>query len=231
MRLEGERNFAAGQEVVWSLLHDPISVKQLLPGCDILTIVSSDEYRGSLSIRIGQVVEQYDGSLRLTPIVPGRSFSFHAEGLNPDGAVTVTGRVNLHADGPESTRLVYEADFSVDGRPAMVADRMLLTTARSFARRSLDALQRQVEIRTRTYTTTTAQPIPSLRPLSSAGDVEKNMIRQRIMAVLSVLLALLVWRAVSRRRNALPLTGADAQPTTPPLVAIPHHPSPSRVDA
>ena len=226
MRVDGERTFAAGQEVLWSLLHDPISLKQLLPGCESLTAAPADEYRGTLSIRIGQIVEQYEGTLRLEPIVPGRSYSFHAGGRNPDGAVNVAGRVTLHPEGPETTRLAYEADFAVEGRPALVSDRMLVTTARSFARRSLDALQHQVEIRTRTYTTTTAPPAHPLPPAPSTEDIERLVIRRRVMAVLSVLLALLIWRNISRRgaRDSQPAPAAS------PLAIIPNQATPSRVD-
>lgn len=235
MRVEGEQTYAAGREVIWSLLYDPITLKQLVPGCDSLELVSSDEYRGRLSIRVGQMVEQFSGTLRLEQMVPGHSFTFQAEGQNPDGAVNASGRISLHSDGVEMTRLAYEAEFAATGRPAQVSERLLLTTARSFARRSLEALQRQVDIRTRTYTTTTAKPERTLSPSSTTDDLDRLVIRRRVMAVLSFLLVLLVWRSIGRRRMPL-VSGQAAEGLDPtPDVMLSrvsnHSTDPLRVDS
>lgn len=203
MRVEGEQSYAAGREVIWSLLIDPITLKQLLPGCDSLEVVSSDEYHGRLSIRVGQIAEQFSGTLRLEQMIPGHSFTFRAEGQNPDGAVNASGRISLHSEGVEMTRLAYEADFGATGRPAQVSERLLLTTARSFARRCLEALHHQVDIRTRTYTTTTDRPERTLAPSVNTDDPGHLVIRRRVMGVLSILLLLLVWRSIDRRRTPL----------------------------
>ncbi|MCA9865668.1 MAG: hypothetical protein KC410_04195 [Anaerolineales bacterium] len=201
MNIAGQQTYAAGREVLWALLHDPVVLPHLLPGCQSLVATSTDQYHGAITIRIGQVMETLEGDLLLEPGAPPRSFSFHAEGRNPDGALRCRGRIALQAEGPDATTLTYEAEFETDGRPAQVSSRMHQTIAQSFARRSLEALQKQVDIRTRVYTTTTdRQPAPSTS--LSMPAVERLVMRRRAVAVVVMALSLLLVRKRLDRRRA-----------------------------
>lgn len=201
MKIAGQQTYAAGREILWALLHDPVILPRLLPGCQSLEVTSTDQFRGTIAIRIGQVMETFEGDLVLEQVAPPRSFSFYAQGRNPDGALRCRGRISLQAEGPDSTTLVYEAEFDADGRPAQVSSRMHQTIAQSFARRSLEALQKQADIRTRVYTTTTErQPPPDAG--RSTADVERLVLRRRLVAVLVMALSLLFVRARLNRRQA-----------------------------
>ncbi len=203
MKIAGQQTFAAGREILWSLLHDPVILPRLLPGCRSLQVTSVDQFHGTLALRIGQVTETFEGDLILEQLAPPRSFSFHAAGLNPDGALSCRGRISLQAEGPDSTTLAYEVEFDVDGRPAQVSPRMRRTIAQSFARRSLEALHQQVDIRTRVYTTTTERrPAPVGDAGRSTAAVERLVMRRRLVAVLVMALSLLLVRARLHRRQA-----------------------------
>ena len=205
MKIAGEQTYAASREILWALLHDPVILPRLLPGCQFLEVTSTDQFHGTIAIRIGQVIETFEGDLGLEQLAPPQGFSFHAEGQNTDGGLRCWGRISLQAEGPDSTTLVYEAEFDVDGRPAQVSSRMHRTVAQSFARRSLEALQKQVDIRTRVYTTTTErQPAPVIDAGLSTAAVEQLVIRRRLMAVVMMVLSLLwVLARLDRRRVRL----------------------------
>lgn len=203
MKIAGQQTYAAGREILWALLHDPVILPRLLPGCQSLEVTSTDQFRGTIAVRIGQVMETFEGGLVLEQLTPPRSFSFHAEGQNPDGALRCRGRISLQAEGPDSTTLAYEAEYDVDGRPAQVSSRMHRTIAQAFARRSLEALQKQVDIRTRVYTTTTERrPAPVLDAGVSTAAVDRLVLRRRLAAVLVMALSLLFVRARLNRRQA-----------------------------
>lgn len=198
MKIEGQRTFAANREVLWSLLHDPYVLKRCWPGCESLEAIGSDEYRAVLEIRIGQVIERFDGTLHLEHVVPYQGYRFVADGQNSDGSIVVRGRIVLEEAAGGGTTLSYETDVNVSGRPATVSSRRLITTARAFARCSLDALEKEAAVRTRVYTTTTAEPDETFTP--SAGAVRHMVQRRRwLMLVLTLLGALVLWRRLERR--------------------------------
>lgn len=201
MKIEGQQTYPATKEVVWSLLHDPLTLEKLIPGCRSIEVVAPDEFRLTVDVRIGQVLEHLEGTLRFDSLVPGHSYGFIAEGGNGDGAINCHGSVRLENLGPELMTLAYEADIDATGRPATVSTRMLQTTARSFARRSLEALQHQVDIRTRVYTTNTSVEA-DVRHTQPAEDLDRLVIRRRLLVVLAVLVAALFLRQRADRQQA-----------------------------
>jgi hypothetical protein len=115
--------------------------------------------------------------------------------------------VLLSDEGSDHTALAYEADIEVSGRPAQLTQRMLQTTARSFARRSFEALQEQVDDRTHAHATPTgAAPAAWGRGAaraSSSRALDRLVFRRRLILAALVLLAVLFFRqrATTRRKR------------------------------
>ena len=203
MRIEGQQTYVTGQEVLWSLLHDPDTLARVLPGCEALEALGPHEFRGTFSIRLGQMVETFTGNLSLERSIPWQSYHFVARGKNPEGVIACRGRVILRDEGQEQTTLAYEAEIEVSGRPAQLTERMLQTTARSFVRRSLDVLQQQVDIRSRVHTTS-AWGEGATRSAQSSHALDRLIFRRRLISAALVLLAtLFLWRRASNRRERL----------------------------
>ena len=203
MKIEGHQTYAANREMLWSLLHDPDALARILPGCESLEARGPHEFQGTFAVRVGQMVEHFSGSLSLEQSVPLESYEFIARGNNPDGAIACRGRVLLSDEGPDHTTLAYEADIEVSGRPAQLTQRMLQTTARSFARRSLEGLQQQIDARTRGYTPAVKSDGVT-RGASSPLALERLVLRRRLILIALVLLAaLFFWRRAGNRRERL----------------------------
>ena len=149
MKLAGRHTFAAGREVVWGVLYDPVVLADILPGAESFEAVASNEYRVTLPLRVAQVVDRFAGTLWLERVVPFTGFDFRADGESPDGLANAHGRVYLEDAAEGGTSLCYEAEIAVGGRLSSVSGRLLETTARAFARRCLEGLERQVDMRTR----------------------------------------------------------------------------------
>ena len=207
MKIEGHQTYAANREILWSLLHDPDALARLLPGCESLEAHGPHEFQGTFAVRVGQMVEHFSGSLSLEQSVPLESYEFIARGNNPDGAITCRGRVLLSDEGPDHTTLAYEADIEVSGRPAQLTQRMLQTTARSFARRSFEALQEQVDGPAHAHTTpmvaATAAWGRGAARASSSRALDRLVFRRRLILAALVLLAVLFFRqrAATRRKH------------------------------
>ncbi len=199
MKLEGRYTFAAGREVVWGVLYDPIVLESILPGCEAFEAVAPDEYRVTLHLRVGTIDDRFSGTLWLKRVVPFVGFDFEADGESPNGLVNSHGRVTLEEAAEGGTSLCYEADLNVGGRLATVTGRLQETTARAFARRSLEGLERQVDMRTRIYTSSAAPLAP---PTPTGATVARLGGLRRGATLLGLLLAVvLVWRGLDRRRT------------------------------
>jgi len=203
MKMEGRQTFAAGVELLWTLLNDPLALQQVLPGCETFEAIAANEYRVALALRVGAVTERFEGTLLLERVIPFTRFDFHAEGESPNGLVSCHGRVSLEdgaANGADRhTSLSYEAEIDVGGRLADVSGRLLETTARAFARRTLEGLEKQVAMRTRTYTSTLDAPEA---PAPTAGATHWLAVGRSVGVLFGVLLTLfLLLRGLDRRRT------------------------------
>ena len=198
MKLQGRHTFAAGREVVWGVLYDPIVLENILPGGEAFEAVAPDEYRVTLHLRVGAIDDRFIGTLWLERVVPFVGFDFQADGESPNGLVNSHGRVYLEEAAEGGTSLCYETDIEVGGRLSTVAARLLETTARAFARRCLEGLEKQVEMRTRIYT---SSAVPTAT--TPTGTTVARLARVRHGAtLLGVLLALIfLLRGLDRRRT------------------------------
>lgn len=204
MKIEGHQTYAVDREMLWSLLHDPIALARVLPGCESLEARGPHGFWGMFVVRVGQTKETFTGTLSLERSVPLESYEFIARGNNPDGAIACWGSVFLSGEAPGHTTLAYTADIDVSGRPAQLTQRMLRTTAQSFARRSLEALQQQIDGGTHGYTVPAARSDGFARGVSSPLTLERLVFRRRmVIIVLALLAALFFWQRTGNRRKRL----------------------------
>jgi len=221
MKVQGRHTFAAGREVVWGALYDPLVLESVLPGGEAFEAVAPDEYRVTLHLRVGAIDDRYTGTLWLERVVPFVGFDFQADGESPTGLVNSHGRVYLEEAAEGGTSLCYEADIEVGGRLSSVAARLVETTARAFARRCLEGLERQVEMRTRIYTSSVAP----VAPTPAGATVARLAGVRRGATLLGVVLAVIfLLRGLDRRRTqriARQVADLLAQPEAPAPPAAP----------
>lgn len=202
MKIHGQQTYAANREILWSLLRDPIVLEKILPGCESFETIAPDEYLVTLGVRMGRTVERFSGTLRLEQVAPLQVFDFYADGQSPERTVTSRGRLTLEDDGDEATAVGYEAEVDVTSRQATLSSRLFETTARAFARRTLEALAKQTAIRTRVYTTSTSVTELTNPSPPAATGIQRAAIWRLALAVVSIILVLLYFRrGLSRQRT------------------------------
>lgn len=193
MRIQGQQSFATSRTVLWSLIHEAFTLQLVIPGCQSIEATAADAYNLSLATRVGKVEEAFDGTLIFEDASHPNSFGIQATARNEDGAITCHGRVSLDETIPGATELRYDLTFDFSGRPGTISPRLQQTTARAMLRRSFEALERQVAIRTRVYTTAPPPPTGE-RPLPALPDPDVIIMRRRLLVVLAALLAVLLLR-------------------------------------
>ena len=204
MRFDGQRTYTAEPETLRLLLNDPVALRNIIPGCQTLEASGPNDYQLCLTLRVGQNIETFDGTLTLDHAAPLGDIVFRAAGTVAHTAVTVSGHLALNWQPGGETLLTYEANAVAD-TPPPISSRLLQTTGRAFVRRCLEHLESQIAIRTRVYTTTAAIPVAA--PDSPAQHRAEVRRRLSFVAVLAVL-ALLLGRGLGRRSRG---TGATAE--------------------
>lgn len=215
MKISGRQLLPVETDTLWAILHDPLALKEILPGCDSLDSVGPDEYRVTLMLRIGTVTERFTGLLRLHQVNAYSDMDFQAEGESSNGMVSCRGRLFLETQPGVDTALCYEADIDVGGRLAQISPRLLETTARAFARRCQEGLEKQSTLRTKIFSTTTSTtPLP---PAPQSNTVELvDRLRRMTMWIVIPLGFVLLMRIVGRRQaRQVAETVVDSLPHAP----------------
>ena len=55
MQMNGARNVAAGLDATWTALNDSAVLKECIPGCELIEATAPNEYRVTMTSRIGRV--------------------------------------------------------------------------------------------------------------------------------------------------------------------------------
>jgi uncharacterized protein len=122
VRLRNEVEVAAPLERIWPTLLDVPRVARALPGAAIDPDPVDGAWRGTMTVRLGPVVAEYAGTVRLADVdEDDRVAGYHVQGREVNGqgtaAATITGRVVAAGD---ATELVVETDLRVTGRQAQL---------------------------------------------------------------------------------------------------------------
>jgi uncharacterized protein len=203
MKISGRHLLAVNESVVRMALADPYALRLIIPGCESVEPVGSDEYRVWINLRVGMTVDRFSGILKFRTPPGGRDLEFFADGESPNGLVHCKGQITLDTGDDGETAVCYEAEIDVGGRIATVAPRLLETTARAFARRCLEGLDKQVSRQTRIYTTSLSPAQPTSTSVQPATPL-----RRKLFLLFFPLAIIFILRIVSRRQareNTQPL--------------------------
>ena len=119
MKLENEFTVDAPVDRVWELLMDLERVTPCLPGA-ALTEQTGDEYKGTMSIKLGPISQEYEGTVKIDEAdEEARRAVIRAEGKDTRGQGTASATITstLHEES-EGTRVRVETDMHITGRAA-----------------------------------------------------------------------------------------------------------------
>jgi carbon monoxide dehydrogenase subunit G len=125
MEMNGSRTVPADVDTTWRALNDPDALKACIPGCESVERVSDNEYRLTMTARVGPVSARFTGRIVLADIVAPRSYTLSFEGQGgAAGFAKGEARVTLSANEP-GTRIDYQVKSQVGGKLAQIGSRLV----------------------------------------------------------------------------------------------------------
>lgn len=143
MKIQGEHTFEAPRALVWRALLDPEVLARTLPGCEKLERTGEQSFRGALTVQVGPVKGQFQGTLELSELVPLEGYRMRLQGSGPAGFMNGEGTLALR-DAGEGTALAYDLDAQVGGKVAGVGQRLLESSAKVVTKQGLEGLGREL---------------------------------------------------------------------------------------
>jgi uncharacterized protein len=167
MRLEHSFTVPAPIEEAWATFNDLERVVPCFPGAT-LSSFDSDEFVGSVKVKLGPVSLQYNGTGTFVERDPATHHAVvEAKGKDRRGNGTATARVTaqLTAAGESETAVTVETDLTVTGRPAQFGRGLMQEVSDKLLGQFVDCLTKELGT---TGTTTPSTPTPDKAEPSAA---------------------------------------------------------------
>src|SRR5215469_5895149 len=132
MKISGEQILPAPPERVWELFNDPDRLTRLIPGCQKIDQLASDEFIGTINVGIAAVKGVYSGKLKLDEIRSPEHYKIIIDGKGKQGFMRGWGTLDLALaqDGREATIVRYSGDVQVGGPLVQVGQRVIDSAAK-----------------------------------------------------------------------------------------------------
>lgn len=133
MELQGEERIAARRDIVWAALNDPDILRQCIPGCQSLEMISPTELTASVKIKIGPVSASFSGDVVLSNIQAPESYTIFGEGKGGIAGFAKGGADVVLTEDGEETVLAYVAKAEIGGKLAQLGSRLVGSSAKKLA--------------------------------------------------------------------------------------------------
>ncbi len=144
MKVEGERSFAAGREVVWSVLNDPSKMAKLMPGVQSFDVQDDRHWRANVKIPFGLGSLAMSIDFEKTEEREPEFASLHAKGNGVGAILSMQTSFTLTPEG-EGTKMSWAADVSIAGPVGSMGQRVLQPIVKQQVGHVLTALEKQVD--------------------------------------------------------------------------------------
>ncbi|WP_136661193.1 carbon monoxide dehydrogenase subunit G [Nitratireductor sp. XY-223] len=133
MEMSDSQRIRAPRQTVYHALNDPEILKQSIPGCEELEMVSDTEMTATVVLRVGPVKARFAGNVELSDLVPPESYTISGEGKGGVAGFAKGGAtVKLIEDG-DDTILEYDVRADIGGKLAQLGSRLINSTSKKLA--------------------------------------------------------------------------------------------------
>jgi len=130
MKVKIDKTFEVAAPIndVWALLSDTNKVVGCVPGARITETVDAQNYRGTVSMKIGPVVTDFKGDIQIEELdVATHNMVLKGNGVDAKGkgsaSMTMTGKLKATAEG--GTEVATSMEVSVIGKLAQFGSRLM----------------------------------------------------------------------------------------------------------
>ena len=125
MEMSGEYRVSAPRERVWEALNDADILKQCIPGCELIEKLSPTELIAKVTAKLGPVKASFTGAIKLTDLVPPKSYKISGEGKGGAAGFASGGAAVELEDAGADTVLRYTVHANVGGKLAQIGSRLI----------------------------------------------------------------------------------------------------------
>ena len=162
MKLTGEKLIPLPQNQVWAALNDPEILRQSIPGCESFEKLSENNYRATVTTRIGPVQAKFQGTVTLSDFDVPNGYKITGQGSGgAAGSAKGSARVTL-SPAVGGTRLAWTADAQISGKLAQIGSRLIESAANMMAGQFFDRFQQAVGGKTPAAGAKPGFPVPQL---------------------------------------------------------------------
>jgi len=140
MEISGQHRFSAPRERVWTLLLDPATLQQCLPGTEDFVEVGPEEYEARLKIGVAAIRGTYKGKVKIHSKDEPNSYKMTVEGKGPAGQISGDATMELVVDG-DGTMVNWSGVANVRGTLARVGGRVMQPAAKMIVGQFFNCLE------------------------------------------------------------------------------------------
>lgn len=144
MKISGSYTFDAPRQQVWALIHNPISLLEVVPGCQQIEQTSPTEYQGRIEMKLPAIVGAYQTRVKLIEFDEPEYCCFEGEVSGAPGSIKGTASFQL-SENDGQTSITYKGQGLIDGPLARLNDRFTEGIAKSLINQGLAKLSRQLQ--------------------------------------------------------------------------------------
>jgi len=146
MKVAGSYKFDGSRESIWPLIYDPASLVSLIPGCDQIEQVNSDEYRGQVHVRLPAVAGTYTTFVKLIERNEPHYCRFEGEVNGSAGSIKGVASFKLEAVDSQ-TVMEYEGQAMISGPLAKLDSRFVEGIVQTLLKQGLAKLNKQIRLK------------------------------------------------------------------------------------
>ena len=133
MRIFGKTCVNAPCEAIWKLIFDPGKLLQIIPGCDQVEQVATDQYRANLTLRVPALAGSYEILLNVVESEESWFCQLAGNAQGPGGVVQGTGNFSLLPQA-RKTLIDYDSVIQISGPLAGMHPRFIEGVAQTLIR-------------------------------------------------------------------------------------------------
>ena len=138
MKMDGEYILPTDVENVWKNLNDPLVLKNSIPGCTELIKENDNEFKATVTIKIGPVSAKFNGEVKLSNIKVYEGYTISGSGKG-GAAGFAKGSANINLEKHEDTTVLkYSVEAQIGGKLAQLGSRLIDSTSKKLAGKFFD---------------------------------------------------------------------------------------------
>lgn len=146
MHLEGNVEIAAARPRVWDFLTDPQAVGRCAPGLESIEVVEPGRrFRAVASLGLGSIKTRFTVDVEWAEMEPPGRAVARAHGTASGSTVDVAAEMLLTEPAPDTTRLNWTAEVTINGTIASLASRMMGGVTQKLSAQFFDCVRKSVE--------------------------------------------------------------------------------------